>query len=127
MGDSGLFLITVAKEPEAKEATTREPWRIQRSSVLLRVRLTPKGGRDAIEGCAETGEGLAVKARVRAAPENGAANAALEALVAEWVGVPRRDVALASGTKSRTKTVALTGNPQTLAARLRELIATLAP
>jgi uncharacterized protein len=111
-----------ARQAARQAAATAFPWRVETSCLLLRVRLTPKGGRDAIEGCVEASDGPALKARVRAAPENGAANAALEALIADWVGVPRRDVALAGGAKSRTKTLALSGDPSALAVKLCGLI-----
>ena len=52
------------------------------------VRLTPKGGRDAIDGIERLADGSVVlKARVRAAPSEGEANAALMRLIAKAVGV----------------------------------------
>jgi uncharacterized protein len=57
-----------------------------------------------------------LKARVRAAPEKGAANAALEMLVAAWLGRPRRDVKLVAGGTSRLKTVRISGDPAGVAA-----------
>ena len=63
--------------------------------LALRVRLTPKGGRDAIDGIEQLADGTAVlKARVRAAPQDGDANAALQKLVARSVGVAPRRVTL---------------------------------
>ena len=57
---------------------------------VLDVRLTPRGGRDAIEGVEQLADGRAVlKARVRAAPSEGEANAALCRLIADALG-PRR-------------------------------------
>ena len=56
--------------------------------------------------------------RARAAPEDGAANAALEALIAKWLGLARRDVALAAGHKSRIQQLAISGDPDALEARL---------
>ena len=54
------------------------------------VRLTPKGGRDAIDGIETLADGRTVlKARVRAAPSEGEANAALIQLIAKTLGVPR--------------------------------------
>ncbi|MGD9502903.1 MAG: DUF167 family protein, partial [Methyloceanibacter sp.] len=52
---------------------------------MLKVRLTPKSSRDAIEGLAEFGGETVLKARVRAVPEAGRANAALEKLIADWL------------------------------------------
>ena len=107
------------------QAAAGTAWRVDGDSVVVRVRLTPKGGRDAVDGVTATAEGPAFKARVRVVPEDGAANAALTSLVAGWLGVPGRDVGLASGHKSRVKSVRVRGDvawiEQTLAERLGEL------
>jgi uncharacterized protein YggU (UPF0235/DUF167 family) len=102
-----------------------EPWRIAGNSIVLRVRLTPKGGADAIEGLGQTPDGPAIRARVRAAPEDNAANEALLALLAEALRLPRRDVSLAGGHKSRTKSVAIAGDPADIGSRLSRLIENL--
>lgn len=101
------------------------PWRAERGGVSLLVRLTPKAARDAVEGLTETAEGAAVKARVRAVPEDGEANAAVERLVAEWLGVPKKSVQLISGAKSRVKRLAVAGDAATLEARITERLALL--
>ena len=55
---------------------------------MLSARLTPKASRDEVIGV-ESFDGAPVpKARVRALPEGGCANAALEKLIARWLGVP---------------------------------------
>jgi uncharacterized protein len=88
-------------------------------SVIFHVRLTPKGGRDAVEGWASASDGKShLKARVRAAPEDGKANAALIALLAKELGVAKSALAIASGDKARLKTIAATGDTSALAARL---------
>jgi uncharacterized protein len=71
--------------------------------VELRIRLTPKSSRDSIDGLSETPDGIAIKARVRAIPENGGANKALIAVVAKWLKVPKSNIALSAGAKSRIK------------------------
>jgi uncharacterized protein (TIGR00251 family) len=73
--------------------------------VRLAVRVTPRGGRDAVEGVA--GDRLVV--RVAAAPVDGKANAAVERLVAKTLGVPKGRVAVVSGAKSREKTLRVEG------------------
>ena len=84
------------------------PWTLQPDgSLRLRVRLTPKSSQDLIEGVCPTPSGAAVQARVRAVPENGAANTALTRLVADWLKLPRSSVELTSGGKSRIKTLTL--------------------
>ncbi|MEW5963413.1 MAG: DUF167 family protein [Pseudomonadota bacterium] len=99
------------------------PWRIAGGRLVVRVRLTPKSSRDAVEGLEATAEGPALKARVRAVPEDGAANAALERLVADWLGVARRDVQLEKGAKSRVKSLVVAGEPGMLMERLQRRLA----
>ena len=74
------------------------PWSAVAGGVALRRAADAQGGRDAIEGIAQLADGRSVlKARVRAAPSEGEANAALIRLIAKAVGVPPRDVALVAG------------------------------
>lgn len=82
----------------------------------LRVRLTPKSSADWIDGPGADASGAAhLKARVRAAPEDGKANAALEALLAKTLGVPKSAVRVEKGATSRLKTVAVRGDAEALA------------
>ena len=90
------------------------PWRRGDAGVIVYFRLTPKSSKDAVDGLAATAEGPAFQARVRALPQDGAANAALERLAAEWLGVPKRSVQLATGGKSRLKSVRIDGDPVAL-------------
>jgi uncharacterized protein YggU (UPF0235/DUF167 family) len=89
---------------------SRKPWRHGDACVIAHFRLTPKSSKDAIEGLIDTGEGPVFQARVRAVPENGAANAALEELVARWLDVPKRSVSLIGGGKSRLKLLSIAGD-----------------
>jgi len=91
--------------------------------MRFRVRLTPKGGRDAIEGWWRDGAGRpALKARVAAPPEDGKANTALISLVAQALDVRKSDVRIASGAASRLKTVEVQGDEAILAARLARAV-----
>jgi uncharacterized protein YggU (UPF0235/DUF167 family) len=82
----------------------------------LRVRLTPKSSLDRLDGPGVDAAGMRfLKARVRAVPADGAANAALEALLAKTLGLARSDVHVERGATSRIKTVAIDGDAQTLA------------
>jgi uncharacterized protein (TIGR00251 family) len=95
---------------------------IRSNGVSVRVRLTPKGGRDAVEGWETDSSGAShLKARVRAAPESGNANAALVDLIAKTLGVSRSSVAIVSGEKARLKSVAITGDTSALAAKLNSI------
>jgi len=89
--------------------------RVSRDGVVVPVRLTPKAGRDEIAGVGDCGGEQVLKARVRAVPEAGRANAALERLIADWLGVPASTVSVVQGGKSRLKRVAVSGDPEPLA------------
>lgn len=93
--------------------------------ILLHVRLTPKSGAARIAGTALFGEKPVLKAHVTAPPEDGKANAALIALIAGWLGVPKSKATVASGQKSRLKAVMIAGDPVELMAKVRVLLADL--
>lgn len=89
-------------------------------TVVLRVR--PRGGRDAIGGIVEDGDGRAMLVvRLAATPVEGAANRALVALLARALDVRKRDVTILSGETGRMKRVRIAGAPAPLIARLRAL------
>jgi uncharacterized protein (TIGR00251 family) len=76
----------------------------------LAVRLTPRGGRDAIDGWTRDDAGRAVlKARVSAPPVDGEANAALIALIAKTLKTPRSAVRIVSGDTARVKQLEIDG------------------
>lgn len=79
-------------------------------SGRLTVRVTPKGGRDAVDGWTRDEAGRPIlKLRVSAAPSDGAANAAVIALVAKMLGVPRSAVRIAAGETARVKRLEIDG------------------
>lgn len=85
-----------------------EPWRVENDVLRVFVRLTPRGGRDAIDGVAVRDDGRAVlKVRVRAAPESGEANSALVRLLAKSLGVSSSQVTLVAGHTARIKTLSV--------------------
>lgn len=99
------------------------PWTVAGNGVSVMVRLTPRGGRDAIDGVDVLADGTPVlKARVRAAPSDGEANAALVALLAKSLRVPRRDVRFTAGESARRKRLDVSGNPANLIAMLEDLV-----
>ena len=100
------------------------PWRATTEGVIVVCRLTPKGGRDAIDGVSSLSDGTAVLAcRVRAAPEDGRANAALCKLIADAAGAPPSRARIAVGAKARLKQVAIEGDPEALIASLAQSLA----
>jgi uncharacterized protein (TIGR00251 family) len=101
-------------------------YRRTKGGFVLNVRLTPKSSKDEITGF-ETYDGNCVlKARVKAIPDRGQANAALERLISKWLGVPGSTVTLASGGKSRLKSLAVSGDTDELICLLKKHLANLA-
>src|SRR2546423_8420213 len=98
------------------------PWTVRATGLELAVRLTAKGGRDAIEGIEALADGRTIlKARVRAAPSKGDANRALEWLIARSLGVAVSLVSVTAGASSRIKRVRIAGNGAVLAGSLQQL------
>jgi hypothetical protein len=98
-----------------------QPWTVVPGGLAVVVRLTPRSGRDAIDGVEQRADGQCVlKARVRAAASEGEANAALVVLLAHAAGVPPRDVALESGATARIKRLKITGSGPTITAALEK-------
>jgi len=91
---------------------------------VLSIRLTPKGGRDSIDGVEQLANGRSVlKVRVRAPASEGEANAALVKLIAKAIGVAPREVELVAGAISRVKRLKIAGNGAALAAALEKICA----
>ncbi len=60
--------------------------------------------------------------RVKATPSRGQANSAVRMLLSQTLGVPTEDVSIRSGTRSRTKLIAVYGvSEEQLEARVGEL------
>ena len=97
-------------------------WTAAADGVTVTVRLTPKGGRDVIDGVETLADGRAVlKVRVRAAPSEGEANAALGRVLAKALGVPPSRVEIVGGAASRIKRVEISGDAATLSAALEKI------
>ena len=99
-----------------------EPWRYSAAGVSVSLRVTPRGGRDEIDGIETLANGRSVvKVRVRAIAEGGEANRAVTELLAKSLGVSRTSVRLLSGATSRNKQIAVDGDPRKLGESLRIL------
>jgi uncharacterized protein len=99
-----------------------KPWVVSADGVVVTVRLTPKGGRDSIDGIARLSDGSTVlKTRVAAAPTEGEANNALVRLLARKLRVAPRDVTLVGGVTSRIKRILIRGDAGSVAAALEGL------
>lgn len=86
-------------------------WRVRGEGIEIAVRVTPRAARDAFGA----GSGDHFAARLAAPPVEGAANAALLALVAKRFGVPKRAVTLVAGETARLKRLAIAGDAAVLA------------
>ncbi len=97
-------------------------YRFTKDGAELFVRLTPRASREAVDGVETTADGRAhLAARVRAVPEKGAANEALEKLIASMLELPRRSVSVTAGATARLKTLRVTGDPDEIQFRLAKL------
>ena len=88
-----------------------------RRDARVRVRLSPRSAADAILGK----EDGVYRIKVKAPPLEGRANRALIALVAKTLRVPKRDVEIAGGERSRDKTLCIRGlSPEEVEERLSQ-------
>ena len=101
-----------------------DPWRYSTGGISIALRVTPRGGRDDIDGIEMLADGRSVvKVRVRAVADGGEANRAVTELLAKALGVPKARVRLLSGATSRLKQIAVDGDPKALGEALRVLTA----
>ncbi|MHA1529512.1 MAG: DUF167 family protein [Alphaproteobacteria bacterium] len=99
------------------------PWQRTAAGLRLTVRLTPRGGRDALGGVRRDLAGRAqLLARVASPPLDGAANKALIKMVAKALSVPKSAVAITAGKIARIKTLEIAGDPAILEQALKTLI-----
>jgi uncharacterized protein len=97
-------------------------YRQSKAGALVCLRVSPNAGQEAIEGLEERADGSAVlRVRVKAVPDKGKANAAVIALLAKALELPRSAIALVGGDTARLKTLDIAGDWDSLAARLAVL------
>ena len=73
--------------------------------TIVDIRVIPRASKSAIAGTRDD----AVLVRLNAPPADGAANAELIRLLADLLGVPRRNIQIVSGERSRGKRVRISG------------------
>ncbi|PZQ51311.1 MAG: hypothetical protein DI556_03840 [Rhodovulum sulfidophilum] len=108
----------MARAPLPVDATAL-PWKEIPGGVELAVRLTPRGGRAAVEGIGDAGGQPVLRVRVAAPPVDGAANTALVEALAAALGLPRSAIRFVAGERARVKRLRLLG--EDLPARLAAL------
>ena len=95
------------------------PFTAAADGLKVALRVTPKAGRNRIDGVAADADGGAVlKVAVTAAPEGGKANAALIKLLAKEWRLPKTTLAIAGGAAARRKLLHVSGEPAELMSRL---------
>jgi uncharacterized protein len=85
-------------------------------AARLKVRVVPRADRNAVDGVTETG---AVRVRLTAPPVEGAANAALIALFADLLGIPKRSITILRGEHGREKVLQIDAPLAVIRERLR--------
>lgn len=86
--------------------------------MRLTVRVTPNASADTVQERAEDDAGrVFLKVKVRAVPEGGKANRAVEKLLAKALGVPKSAVRVVTGETSRIKGVDIDTDKDSAAAR----------
>jgi uncharacterized protein YggU (UPF0235/DUF167 family) len=96
-----------------------KPYRLTAAGLLLTVRVTPNAGVDRIEGIERRDDGqMVMRLRVAAVPDRGRANAAVIALLAARLDVPKSAISVVAGETARLKTLAIAGDAATLARRI---------
>jgi uncharacterized protein len=99
-----------------------KPWALSADGLVVTVRLTPKAGRDSIDGIMRLSDGrIVLGARVAAVPSEGEANSALTRLIAKTLRVAPRDVTLVGGATSRIKRILIKGDVLAVAQALEKI------
>lgn len=102
-----------------------ELWTRGSGCVIVRVRVTVKSSKDAVEGIVQTAQGPALAVKVRAVPADGEANDAVRDVLARWLAVARTNVQLISGAKSRVKSFSVASDCHALDAMVTSRISIL--
>lgn len=92
-------------------------WSATAGGATLRLKVQPKARREAVDGLAADADGsVRLRVATTAAPEDGKANKAVVALLAQTFGLPKSALRVTHGSTSRLKTVAVDGDPAALSA-----------
>lgn len=92
------------------------------TGARLSLRVTPNARHTAIEGIETRADGsTALRIRVAAPPDKGAANTAVIALLAKALNLPRTSLSIVSGSTARSKILAIAASPSALDQALARL------
>ncbi len=91
--------------------------------LILSVRLIPNAAQDQLAGFEKNAKGdVHLKVKVRAVPEKGKANKALEKFLAKSLGLPKSSFEVISGHTSRAKKVLITETPDEIREKFKTLL-----
>jgi uncharacterized protein len=93
-------------------------WRAASGAVLVAVKVQPKSRRPGLQGRAPALEGERLRIGVTEAAEDGRANRAACATLADALHLPASAVAVTAGATSREKTLRVDGDPAAIVAQL---------
>jgi uncharacterized protein YggU (UPF0235/DUF167 family) len=96
-------------------------WRVLADGVRVAVKVQPKSRRPGVQGRVADQDGARLRIGVCEAAEDGRANRAACALLADAIGVPHAAIGVHLGATSRQKTLHVAGDPVLVAARLATL------
>jgi uncharacterized protein (TIGR00251 family) len=96
-------------------------WHARPDGVSVTVKVQPKSRRPGIQGRAVSAHGPCLRIGVNEPPEDGRANRAVCAVLAQALHVPPAAVAVTLGQTSRDKTLHVAGDTALLTARLESL------
>jgi uncharacterized protein YggU (UPF0235/DUF167 family) len=96
-------------------------WRIAENAITVAVKVKPHARRPGLRGTVPDTDGDRLAIAVREPPEDGRANRAVCAALAEALGVPPSSVEMAAGASARGQTRRVLGDPSAIAARLATL------
>jgi hypothetical protein len=93
-------------------------WRAASGGVSVAVKVQPKARRPGLQGTALTADGPGLRIAVSEPPEDGRANQAACAALAEALDVAASAVRVIAGATAREKLLFVSGDPATLGPRL---------
>ena len=96
-------------------------WREAADGVRVAVKVQPKSRHPGVQGRVADLDGSRLRIGVAEAAEDGRANRAACAILAEAIGLPHKAVEVHLGATSRQKTLHVAGDPALLVARLATL------
>ena len=96
-------------------------WRAGADGVTVLVKVRPRSRRPGVHGIQASATGPRLQIAVTEAAEDGKANRAVCALLADALDRPQSAVQIVSGATNREKLLSVTGDSATLVALLRSL------